>query len=291
MGGKCVCREQCVELFSVGRRPGTVGRQGRPQLGEREVGARGVLSDAAAEKRSASFVLCTHCFFSFLSPAPAPPFKPSPPWTTPRCVPASCGLRVWGWAVKARRGRAERKTLPHPDASRAGGSLVSAVSFPFFHPPCCHPAARTFCRLPMGAAACVPPVFFAPPRPKHPIRVLFVFCRPLLLPTPPSTPQVERQIDQMVRFIRQEAEEKAAEIGVSAEEVRFGRGEAGSSPTHPARRLHPHSLSLPSYHTQHTSTGVQHRETDPFRRRESAPWARVFAPRGRGRGQTQSGPL
>lgn len=32
--------------------------------------------------------------------------------------------------------------------------------------------------------------------------------------------QVERQIDQMVRFIRQEAEEKAAEIAVTAEEVR-----------------------------------------------------------------------
>ena len=31
--------------------------------------------------------------------------------------------------------------------------------------------------------------------------------------------QVERQIDQMVRFIRQEAEEKAAEIAVAAEEV------------------------------------------------------------------------
>lgn len=32
--------------------------------------------------------------------------------------------------------------------------------------------------------------------------------------------QVERQIDQMVRFIKQEAEEKANEINVSAEEVR-----------------------------------------------------------------------
>ncbi len=31
--------------------------------------------------------------------------------------------------------------------------------------------------------------------------------------------QVERQIDQMVRFIKQEAEEKANEINVSAEEV------------------------------------------------------------------------
>lgn len=31
--------------------------------------------------------------------------------------------------------------------------------------------------------------------------------------------QVERQIDQMVRFIKQEAEEKANEIGISAEEV------------------------------------------------------------------------
>lgn len=31
--------------------------------------------------------------------------------------------------------------------------------------------------------------------------------------------QVERQIDQMVRFIKQEAEEKANEISVSAEEV------------------------------------------------------------------------
>lgn len=32
--------------------------------------------------------------------------------------------------------------------------------------------------------------------------------------------QVERQIEQMVRFIKQEAEEKANEIRVSAEEVR-----------------------------------------------------------------------
>lgn len=32
-------------------------------------------------------------------------------------------------------------------------------------------------------------------------------------------PQVERQIEQMVRFIKQEAEEKANEIRVSAEEV------------------------------------------------------------------------
>lgn len=32
--------------------------------------------------------------------------------------------------------------------------------------------------------------------------------------------QVERQIEQMVRFIKQEAEEKANEIKVSAEEVR-----------------------------------------------------------------------
>ena len=31
--------------------------------------------------------------------------------------------------------------------------------------------------------------------------------------------QVERQIDQMVRFIKQEAQEKAHEIQVSAEEV------------------------------------------------------------------------
>lgn len=32
--------------------------------------------------------------------------------------------------------------------------------------------------------------------------------------------EVERQIDQMVRFIKQEAEEKANEIAVSAEEAR-----------------------------------------------------------------------
>lgn len=32
---------------------------------------------------------------------------------------------------------------------------------------------------------------------------------------------VSKQIQQMVRFIRQEAEEKANEISVSAEEVRF----------------------------------------------------------------------
>lgn len=33
--------------------------------------------------------------------------------------------------------------------------------------------------------------------------------------------EVERQIDQMVRFIKQEAEEKANEIAVSAEEARL----------------------------------------------------------------------
>ena len=33
--------------------------------------------------------------------------------------------------------------------------------------------------------------------------------------------QVERQIDQMVRFIKQEAEEKANEIKVSSEEVQL----------------------------------------------------------------------
>ena len=32
--------------------------------------------------------------------------------------------------------------------------------------------------------------------------------------------QVDRQIEQMVKFIRQEAEEKSNEIKVSAEEVR-----------------------------------------------------------------------
>lgn len=37
--------------------------------------------------------------------------------------------------------------------------------------------------------------------------------------SPLPTLQVERQIDQMVRFIKQEAEEKANEISVSAEEV------------------------------------------------------------------------
>jgi hypothetical protein len=36
----------------------------------------------------------------------------------------------------------------------------------------------------------------------------------------PPAAQVERQIEQMVKFIRQEAEEKANEIKVSAEEVR-----------------------------------------------------------------------
>ena len=41
----------------------------------------------------------------------------------------------------------------------------------------------------------------------------------------PWSPQVERQIDQMVKFIKQEAEEKANEISVSAEEVcRVHRG-------------------------------------------------------------------
>lgn len=44
--------------------------------------------------------------------------------------------------------------------------------------------------------------------------------------------QVERQIDQMVKFIKQEAEEKANEISVSAEEVRSS------------------SLLLPTWHFQ-----------------------------------------
>lgn len=38
--------------------------------------------------------------------------------------------------------------------------------------------------------------------------------------------QVERQVDQMVRFIKQEAEEKANEIMVSAEEVWLITGSA-----------------------------------------------------------------
>jgi len=42
----------------------------------------------------------------------------------------------------------------------------------------------------------------------------------LILPLPcPWNMQVERQIENMCRFIRQEAEEKANEIHVSAEEV------------------------------------------------------------------------
>ena len=43
--------------------------------------------------------------------------------------------------------------------------------------------------------------------------------------------QVERQIDQMVKFIKQEAEEKANEISVSAEEV-------GCCVTRSTRRSH-----------------------------------------------------
>lgn len=39
------------------------------------------------------------------------------------------------------------------------------------------------------------------------------------MPISCSCPQVERQIEQMVKFIKQEAEEKASEIKVSAEEV------------------------------------------------------------------------
>lgn len=41
---------------------------------------------------------------------------------------------------------------------------------------------------------------------------------------------VSKQIQQMVRFIRQEAEEKASEISVSAEEV----GQLAFSPLYPA---------------------------------------------------------
>ena len=57
-------------------------------------------------------------------------------------------------------------------------------------------------------------------------------------PTPsplPSASQVERQIDQMVRFIRQEAEEKAAEIAVAAEEVRERQREGGERRSRPPR--------------------------------------------------------
>lgn len=38
------------------------------------------------------------------------------------------------------------------------------------------------------------------------------------------------QIDQMVRFIKQEAQEKASEIAVSAEEVRLGSSETNQNP-------------------------------------------------------------
>ena len=46
------------------------------------------------------------------------------------------------------------------------------------------------------------------------LQYIFLIRRPSC-----SLLQVEKQIDQMVRFIKQEAEEKANEIGVSAEEV------------------------------------------------------------------------
>ena len=39
---------------------------------------------------------------------------------------------------------------------------------------------------------------------------------------------MERQIDQMVKFIKQEAEEKANEISVSAEEVNLQVSESSS---------------------------------------------------------------
>ena len=42
--------------------------------------------------------------------------------------------------------------------------------------------------------------------------------------------QVERQIEQMVKFIRQEAEEKANEIRVSAEEASAVQGSHGGWP-------------------------------------------------------------
>lgn len=53
----------------------------------------------------------------------------------------------------------------------------------------------------------------------------------IIIPSPPFNraiwpEQVERQIEQMVRFIKQEAEEKANEIKVSAEEVRRSRRHA-----------------------------------------------------------------
>lgn len=56
--------------------------------------------------------------------------------------------------------------------------------------------------------------------------------------------QVERQIEQMVRFIKQEAEEKANEIRVSAEEVRAAQ--PASPPVRRSKKtqLLPHSERL-----------------------------------------------
>jgi hypothetical protein len=71
--------------------------------------------------------------------------------------------------------------------------------------------------------------------------------------------QVERQIEQMVRFIKQEAEEKSNEIRVSAEEVGSSRQQASlcSPPAHVTDML---LVCL---------AGVQPREAAVARARES----------------------
>jgi len=54
--------------------------------------------------------------------------------------------------------------------------------------------------------------------------------------------EVERQIDQMVRFIKQEAQEKANEIAVSAEEVPHARSAAMHCASVPDGVKHPPPL-------------------------------------------------
>ena len=242
-----------VWVFSVSDAVlGQSGASAGPSWGQGSGNARRPAKEAAA-KRGRSAGVPSLFFFSSLHPC-APSLSSEPPWTTQRWVLCASGLRVWGWAgrTETRAGRSA-ETLPPSPTRRGQAILLSAFSCPFSCPPRCRPTDCTLCRHPVGMAVSLPPVFFARHDPNTHSRV-FLFADLPPLPSPPSTPQVERQIDQMVRFIRQEAEEKAAEIGVSAEEVRYGqRGGSWFPLSHTPPVAHPHSLSLPSYHTQPTS--------------------------------------
>jgi hypothetical protein len=83
----------------------------------------------------------------------------------------------------------------------------------------------------------------------------------------PFRVQVERQIEQMVRFIKQEAEEKANEIKVSAEEVRpvlwgegWRHGSGGVQRHAGANGLHAACCINPMVYSVHARTQVSKAE-------------------------------